>query len=171
MLKTRPRIALFHGKFHARLSASCGPPPRSVFGQFAHLDAASVRACFRAVAIASADGSRPHCTRSIGRKQECPAEHADQQGCGHGRKIPRKRLVAGEQAHEPSLQLRFGKTDSAERPKKLLPWSWNQFDAQEDEAPKPPVPDSVLKSSKLKSAARFGAVRRTPQLGQVSVNK
>jgi hypothetical protein len=62
----------------ARFGAGDGPPAGSVFGEFAHFDAAASGARFAAAAIASAGRDAAQTARSIGEEAGPGREHQEQ---------------------------------------------------------------------------------------------
>lgn len=125
MRKARSCIAVLDRQPEPRLDAGCRPFPPSVSRRFAKLHATAVRARFRTMAVARADCDSPQLWRCVARYNEGATEKTRQQGSCAYPKIPAERLVGGWLVHRAILRVMAQKTDSARRPKILLPGSWN----------------------------------------------
>jgi hypothetical protein len=171
MRKARAGIAVLDGQFEPRFGAGRCPWSGAILRYFTHLYAAPVGPRFSTVAIASPDRGGAQLRRCVRREHQRSGKKTSEQSHASEAKSTRKRLVAGEHVHRPSLPAKPNKTDSAESLEILLPGSCNLVDEVKQRAGEASLPDSVLESTKLNSKVGFGAVSVIAQFRQVFANE
>jgi hypothetical protein len=126
MFKPGTGVLFLHRQFQSRLSTARRPLSRSVFRQLAEFHAAPMHVSCGAVAIARLHLRVPQLLLCIRHQNQRSAKQTRTERNGGDPEPPRKRLLPKRCTHAAIFQGVSRKTDSARRPKILLPGSWNE---------------------------------------------